>query len=157
MDFEGGKAMILRLPWTTRLVFLLLAATASDSYTLLHSPSRWTVASWKSLGNKLGKIRGDSSSPSSSSSLPRVGTLTADKRRGDGFHVLHSATAPSPPKVVEEEESVELLIDELGDLERQVKSKIDEAVKVSSLVILNWLFPSGSCEDDKAYVIIIII
>jgi hypothetical protein len=120
-------------PATTLLpLLLLLAAGGARAYMLLPGGSRLphSAKAWGSFRQRLGlgprtaaPVTGlDVGSSSSGSKGPQQGRLVPP---------LRSATAPSPPKAGPEGKKTptpapaELLMDELGDLELQVATKIE--------------------------------
>ena len=121
--------MILRV-----LLLLALALCTTTAYTLLPHTSRST-RSWQQFRSRFALSPRNRPLTKIGASAPNAPTLKEKKER----MILRSTTVPSPSTKGEGEAAgggegvmaADLLMDELGELEWQVKAKLDEAVKVS--------------------------
>ncbi len=121
----AGSTLLLLL-----LLLLALLAGTARAYMLLPGGSRLphSAKAWGSFRQRLGL------GPRTARPAPGAGLLDGSSTAQQQARLvppLRSATAPSPPKANSEAKAApapapaELLMDELGDLELQVKTKIE--------------------------------
>lgn len=120
---SSSPAAMVALGGAAALGLLLLAAGPADAYSLLPGGSRlpYSARAWGSFRHRLGLGGPRAGTPATAQAAGKPKTLLAP---------LQSATAPSPPKAAPEAGGpapapAELLMDELGDLELEIKTKIE--------------------------------
>lgn len=123
---QGPATAVLALGASAALGLLLLAAGPAQGYTLLPGRSRLphSARAWGSFRSRLGLGEPRTGAPARA-------PAPAGKPKTLLLAPLQSTTAPSPPKAAPEASGepspapAELLMDELGDLEREITTKIE--------------------------------